>query len=383
MTTRLASLHALLSVVFTVGPGVLGVGWWWASRPSPLPLELMVDGGETTPSPWIGTSAMPAPAPPSLRPEATAPTAPLEIALWGGDGLVLSNEAPLAWTTGSFLPGPPINPSVLLTIARKAADISQLPPAFADLDGALIDLYGERGKVCSARIRGFEIVAERYGETFDLWDRDIINRAESPTEMEQQAALETLLTTDERWLIARLEISEACPKPIFGRAAELPAPILWSHAPGAPSSDRLHRLKASFRRAADEAFRSKYQAFARGIEQGTGLLETPPTWSEYFESTYVSQVFTNGAGDPVAVWQAVGNVDGSCDAAFEGSLATVDELADDVPPLADAKPFMFVGLGDGSSMMTLQQSDDGGFLLYDANGNELASGARGIQGCRC
>src|SRR5690606_31037103 len=134
-----------------------------------------------------------------------------------------------------------------------------------------------------------QVVAERISEFGAPWE-------DLPSDQESKAFRSWVFEHESRWLVATVTpVSGTCEGVVFGRSAHLPAPVMWTRHPAELAWTAVPTaVRNAFRRDATQELRKSYEAYVNEIEEGSGLLETPSTWDEFYSAQLDVRVFING-----------------------------------------------------------------------------------------
>jgi len=381
MPTPTHAVSSALTTLFLVGPFVVCVAALTHGVGTAPRAEVAVE--EPAASPWAGGPKMPELGPTQAEPSPTQASA-IPLALWSAQGVVLSHEAPSAWARGSWIDRYADDDSEMI-FARKPADLSALPTELAGVAGTLLDLYGPQGKVCTARIDALHVVAMR-----DAWavpvtpefDEDGDGKLDPP---ERDRLRLRVFAEEARWLVGEVSpVAGECRAAVFGRSASLPAPSLWTQVQGEDARSLVLAEKlAAFEAGASLELRRPYEEYAAEVEQDSGIVETQPTWAEFYRDNLTVSVYRDGAGVPAAAHLIAGDLSASCGMGFGATFIRSIPLGQ--KPLTydgSSPPLLFVDIAGDGRMHAITDEVDG-FVWFADDGDLVASSALPYHGCSC
>jgi hypothetical protein len=210
---------------------------------------------------------------------------------------------------------------------RRDVDATKLPEGLRKLEGAAISLYGARGKVCEAIIKGMTL----YG----LSERGDEDASAHPNDLPSMPALMAVLA-DEKG---------SCAGALWARRSDLPAPVVFT----AGKPDRALAAKA---RAATEAL-AAYKAMAAEYAAVEKDLPKADKWAKFVTKQFRTVVWTEAGGRAVVVTELGDPAWVACEAYFTESLAAVFEVVgDELKLVSETGPWqaqaLFDANGDGA-----------------------------------
>lgn len=303
--------------------------------------------------------------------------------------VILNQAAAASWGRGPVRgrAGPPSKDLHAYMYAEQDADLSAIPEEFRGADGSIVDVYGDHGKICEARLGALTIVAEFDGMPF-FSEHGFVPHDDGTLDHEQGEALRaSVFEREDRWLTAQLELPASCDGAVFARSASLPAPLMWTSEVGVTSKKRREDLLS----AADARLRDEYERYLDTQTVPAPGLDGPPDWDTFARSSYQRRVYRGGAGLKRVLFQSVGEVPQSCGDGFGEShskttllragglepLPTMDWLT--TPPVA----FLDVDRDGRLETLIYDIDDRDSYTLLDVAGESIATNARPYYGCRC
>lgn len=284
-------------------------------QPAPVCMQIAPENGaahapvsEPAPSP----ASAPAPRP-----------GPIELALVGDNGLLLTTDAEPQWGTGRFYQPPG---AAQFRVARRA-DPDRLPDDLAVARTRVYDLYGAEGKVCSARLGKLHVIAQ-YGE----WTLEgPLSAAEiehvDPENVPRRVWRRAVWNHTSHVLAGELIVEDGdCSAALWARDAELPDPVVLHGSDEATpeASARLERFAASARL---RALRRDYDAWYAELSEDARGWE--PDWASMVsEDPARVRSWLDGEGRVQLVELDFGRDFAGCGDGFDARLASLDRVAD-------------------------------------------------------
>jgi len=303
--------------------------------------------------------------------------------------VILSQAAATSWGRGPLRgrAGPPSRDLHTYMYAEQDADLAAIPEEFRGADGSIVDVYGDHGKICEARLGALTVVAEFDGMPF-FSEHGFVPHDDGTLDHEQGEALRaSIFKREDRWLTAQINLPAACEGAVFARSASLPAPLMWASEVGVTSKKR----REDFLSAAEARLRDEYERYLDTQAVRAPDLGGPPDWDTFARSSYQRRVYRGGAGLKRVLFQSVGEAPQSCGDGFDASHSKTTLLrAGDVEPLPPmdwlrAPPVAFLDVDhDGRLEVLIYEVDDrDSYRLLDGAGESIATNARPYYGCRC
>ncbi len=303
--------------------------------------------------------------------------------------LILSQSVDTSWGHGPLRgrEGPLSRELHAYMYAEQDADVSAIPEEFRGADGSMVDVYGDHGKICEARLGALTVVAEFDGMPF-FSEHGFIPHDDGTLDHEQGEALRaSVFKREDRWLVAQLDLPPSCEGAVFARSASLPAPLMWASENGVTSKKR----REDFLSAADARLRDEYDRYLDRQAIPTPELDGPRDWDTFARSSYQRRVYRGGTGLKRVLFQSVGEAPQACDDGFGQSHSETTLLrASGLEPLPTmdwltAPPVAFLDVDRDGRLETLiyDIDDRDGYMLLDVAGESIATNARPFYGCRC
>ena len=281
---------------------------------------------EPTPAPVLEPAVASAPV---VEPDVRMPFAFVTSA-----GIVLDGAADPAWGTGRVRahhgPGQ--------FRAAKSVDEAKLPTDLYAQRGRTFDLYGAKGRVCTARIGELAVLAQHDGPS--LWDvfadsEEMIEgwadyeafEANPPSSAKTRARLWTLTADERPWLVGEVVSDESCEGALWARDAELPPPaVLVASDDSSPvTQERIHALVSS---PAYAELRANYRKWYRTQLDDEGRTDYS-SWSQIQKAhPPVARAWLDAHGDTRWVEIRFGEASGGCGEGFDATLTAMDTKVD-------------------------------------------------------
>lgn len=210
---------------------------------------------------------------------------------------------------------------------RRDVDGTKLPEALRKLEGAAITLYGPRGKVCEAVIKGMTL----YG----LSERGDEDASAHPDDLPSMPALMTGLA----------DKKGPCTGALWARRSDLPAPVVFT----AGKPDKALAAKA---RAATEKL-AAYTAMATEYAEVEKDMPKAEKWAKFATKQFRTVVWTEAGGRKLVVTELGDPEWVACEAYYTEHLAAVFEVAgDELKLVSESGPWQAQALldanGDGA-----------------------------------
>ncbi len=191
-------------------------------------------------------------------------------------------------------------------VTTRPIDAKLLPGEQRSLLGKEFVLYGEQGKLCSAKVKELEVHVEvqpHFGQE-QRWTG--FDGATPVTPAGRALEIWALSAMGGRFLAGRLELPEGCGGALWARAAELPAAKTWSSRP--PNDAERAKILTEVRKQV--GYRTEQTAYSGQTGERGPWEETPGGTSRV--------VIFEGSGGAMYADVSMFHTGGGCGADYEG-----------------------------------------------------------------
>ena len=287
--------------------------------------------------------------------------------------LILDADAPAEWGRGELF-----EPSGAVSFrAARRVELDRLPSEFAARLGQPIDLYGPSGKLCTAKVEGFGLVAQYEGWSFEgLFDsttefeHDDEGQAigVSPAEIRKQ-----LWATQPKWLVAEFGDCTSASEALWARDTALPAPMILTKSTQANATTRA-RTRALRRSGVLSQIETDYATYYAGLDDESR--EWAPDWATISaEHPLRAEAWLDAQGQTHVVELNFGTMEDGCGDFFDPRIRRLEvrgEQGFEALELANDPIAVFDADLDGQLEFLYDTSDQGWSRRLESHSGALA-----------